>query len=71
MAVPQWTAVLDLQRDGLAAESRRLQRATEPKEVLGVLVEVMGDTRLDPGTEDGLQRLYLAACAQLPARGAA
>lgn len=68
MAVPQWNAVLDLQRDGLAAESRRLHRATEPTEVLGVVLEVMGDARLDPATEDGLAHLYRATCAQLSAR---
>lgn len=68
MMVPQWQAVLDLQRDGLAAESRRLHRASEPTEVIGVVLEVMGDARLDASTEDGLQRLYRATCEQLPSR---
>lgn len=71
MAVPQWNAVLDLQRAGLAAESKRLHRTTEPRAVLALLVAVMGDARLDDAAEFGLQRLYRAACAELPSRRAA
>jgi hypothetical protein len=33
-----------------------------------VVLEVMGDARLDPATEDGLQHLYRATCSQLSAR---